>query len=310
MSDRKRGRASSGYPGTHYVQVREVRERDRECEFDDVAVQRVTHRHLGGQALLFHIDPASTRRQLVNYIDQCQFGLVFLGDGDRTSDQLLAIITGSGVRENPVKKRFMGALRRGDLTRAACGRRTVGVVASYRLRPHRDDHVDHGQAVHGSSALPCIARRPLMNILLDALMTIRGRSVAALLLLSVAACNGSDDDGAPPDDDPDTGGPMITRDSYDEPVAHAFDIYVGDLYNEPLIALLDQDVLARQADIEEFREGVVYSHYACDVGSADRELTPTGTNAGEFFEFRFDGCCVDGVLRDGTVNANRGGYAS
>jgi len=97
--------------------------------------------------------------------------------------------------------------------------------------------------------------------------------------------------------------PQINRNNYIELLSHVFSIYVGDIYNEPLIALTDFSIQGRNPD------GSFIDVHNCETGGYSQSLDPSSTLSGVGFSFDFDSCFENGVIYDGMLSGGNSGYA-
>ncbi len=142
--------------------------------------------------------------------------------------------------------------------------------------------------------------------------------VITLLLAVVAGCSSNDDDGIRDDGDTtDTDGaplPMITRANYESLVAQVFELYTGNSYNKPLLALANDNLLDAEV-VEQWYTyeylPVEHTRFACDEGSAELDREHGRGNEADSFvnlTYRFDDCLDQGVQRRGNVEAYDGRY--
>lgn len=100
---------------------------------------------------------------------------------------------------------------------------------------------------------------------------------------------------------------IINLDTYADLIAHAFDVFVGDLYNKPYIALKDLDLSAARVS-RDSSSNPVLDVYECESGGAELSLLWSSTNYGNLEDWQFDACLQDGVLYNGDISVHDGSY--
>jgi len=97
--------------------------------------------------------------------------------------------------------------------------------------------------------------------------------------------------------------PQINRNNFAALLSHVFSIYVGDLYNEPLIALSEFNIQGRNPD------GSFKDVHNCETGEYSQSLDPSSTLSGVGFTFDFNSCFENGVTYDGMLSGRNSAYA-
>ncbi|ASJ74669.1 hypothetical protein [Granulosicoccus antarcticus] len=132
------------------------------------------------------------------------------------------------------------------------------------------------------------------------------------ILAVMSGCDSTDDSVESPSPTPDLS--MITRENYESLVTQAFEIFAGNSFNEPLLALATDDLLDAELVEQWFTYDylpVEHNRYSCDEGSAEvvREYGE-GNEVDSLVNltYRFDACLDQGIQRNGEAVVYNGRY--
>lgn len=111
---------------------------------------------------------------------------------------------------------------------------------------------------------------------------------------------------------PVASGSLISRESHADLLAHAFELFVGDVYNKPFLAFQTLDLSSALISETRDPDDRLRFHflYDCEIGTAELDLRHTASNEGDFYRWFFDGCLQDGLRHGGDLSQHVGSFVN